>query len=79
MLVKRQLSDFYTVKLKKPFTDKNAFVLITITVDQPHLVVVEPNSLFLDFHTPSVNVKISSQSTEDFFLTDAQFKITHTT
>jgi len=49
MLVKRQLSDFYTIKLKKPFTDKNAYIHVTITVDQPHLIVVEPSSLFLDF------------------------------
>lgn len=35
MLVKKHLMDFYTVKLKKPIHDKNFYVTITITVEQP--------------------------------------------
>jgi hypothetical protein len=47
MLMKRHLADFYTVRLKKPFTDKNSYVSIAIATDDP-LLLVEPTTIVLD-------------------------------
>jgi hypothetical protein len=79
MLVKKHLMDFYTVKLKKPIHDKNFYVTITITVEQPLLLSVEPSTITLDANQHHATVKVTSLSADSYFSNDQQFSLTHTT
>lgn len=55
LLVHRNLSDFYTIRLRKPFTGNHekGSITVTIAVSDPNAVQVDPAQVTLDNRNPS--------------------------
>ena len=84
ILVQKNLSDFYTIKLRKPLSGDNEkhSIRIQIQVSNPNEIQVDPALVTLDNRNQQVTIKISNviDPTETSINeSDRQYEITHTT
>lgn len=62
ILVHRNLSDFYTVRLRKPFAGDNERTQITVQIipSDPNAIQVDPAQVTLDNRVMSASIRVSS-------------------
>ncbi len=81
ILVHRNLADFYSIRLRKPFISESerTQISVQITASDPNAIQVDPAQVVLDNRNPSASIRITQVGLESITDSDRQFELKHLT
>jgi len=81
ILVHRNLADFYSIRLRKPFQGEQERTQITvqITASDPNSIQVDPAQITLDNRCPNAAIRVTQVGLASITDADRQFELKHLT